>query len=100
VLLLKENKVDFVIVEYLKTPPSKEKILLLANKLGKRPKDFIRRSETDFKENNIAFHLEDDQRLASSMEKFPKIMERPIFVSGESAVIGRPPENVLELLEL
>ena len=99
-LLLKENKIDFVVVEYLKTPLSKEDILLLANKLGKRPKDFIRRSETDFKENNIASCLEDDQRLASSMEEFPKIMERPIFVSGESAVVGRPPENVLRLLEL
>ena len=99
-LLLKENKIDFVVVEYLKTPLSKEDILLLANKLGKRPKDFIRHSETDFKENNIASYLEDDQRLASSMEEFPKIMERPIFVSGESAVVGRPPENVLGLLEL
>jgi arsenate reductase len=99
-MLLKENNIDFVTIEYLKTPLSKEDILLLANKLGKRPKEFVRRSETDFKENNIASHLEDDQRLASSMEEFPKIMERPIFMSGESAVVGRPPEKVLELLDL
>ncbi len=99
-MLLKENNIDFVTIEYLKTPPSKEDILLLANKLGKRPKEFVRRSETDFKENNIASHLEDDQKLSSSMEEFPKIMERPIFVSGESAIVGRPPEKVLELLDL
>ena len=97
--LLKEKKIRFTIVEYLKTPLTKQEILLLAQKLGKRPRDFTRRTEQDFKENEIKSLIDDDHRLAKAMEKYPKIMERPIYVSGESAVVGRPPENILSLIE-
>lgn len=97
--LLEQHASDFTIIEYLKNPLSREEILHLSKKLDKRPKEFIRKSELEFKENNIASYLEDDNRLAGSIEKFPKIMERPIFVNGEKAVIGRPPENILTLLD-
>ena len=53
----------------------------------------------EFKDNNIAGKLEKDSDLFEAMEKFPKIMERPIIVSDLGAVIGRPPENVLKVLE-
>ena len=97
--LLNDNNVDFDIVEYLKDPPSKDEILVLAKKLGKRPKDFIRISEKDFKDNNIKSFINNDQAIASAMEELPKIMERPIFVMGKNAVVGRPPENILMLLD-
>ena len=97
--LLNDNNVDFDIVEYLKDPPSKDEILVLAKKLGKRPKDFIRISEKDFKDNNIKSFINSDQALASAMEELPKIMERPIFVMGKNAVVGRPPENILMFLD-
>ena len=97
--LLNDNNVDFDIVEYLKDPPSKDEILVLAKKLGKRPKDFIRISEKDFKDNNIKSFINNDQAIASAMEELPKIIERPIFVMGKNAVIGRPPENILMLLD-
>ena len=96
--LLEQNNINFTIVEYLKTPLTKEEILLLAQKLGKRPKDFIRRTEPDFKDNNATSFVDDDLRLAEAMERYPKIMERPIYVSGETAVVGRPPEEVLSLV--
>ena len=96
--LLNDNNIDFNIVEYLKTPLSTDEILVLAKKLGKRPKDFIRTSEKDFKDNKIKSLINNDRALAKAMEGLPKIMERPIFVVGESAVIGRPPENILTLL--
>ena len=76
-----------------------DEILLLSKKLGKRPKDFIRTSEKDFKDNNIKSLINDDKALAKAMEGLPKIMERPIFVVGENAIIGRPPENILMLLD-
>jgi arsenate reductase len=98
VSLLEQNKINFTIVEYLKTPLTKEEILSLAQKLGKRPKDFIRRTEPDFKDNNVTSFVDDDLRLAEAMERYPKIMERPIYVSGETAVVGRPPEEVLSLI--
>ena len=97
-LLLEQNNIDFKIVEYLKNPLSVDEIIVISEKLDKRPKDFIRKLERDFKENNIISHIDDDKMLALSIEKFPKIMERPIFVNGNKAIIGRPPENVLSIL--
>ena len=99
VKLLNSNNTDFDVVEYLKDPLSENEILVLAKKLGKRPKDFIRTSEKDFKDNNIKSLINNDRALAKAMEGLPKIMERPIFVVGENAVIGRPPENILTLLD-
>ena len=96
--LLNDNNIDFNIVEYLKDPLSTDEILVLAKKLGKRPKDFIRTSEKDFKDNNIKSLINNDRALAKAMEGLPKIMERPILVVGENAVIGRPSENILTLL--
>ena len=96
--LLNDNNIDFNIVEYLKDPLSTDEILVLSKKLGKRPKDFIRTSEKDFKDNNIKSLINNDRALAKAMEGLPKIMERPILVVGENAVIGRPPENILTLL--
>ena len=96
--LLEQNNINFTIVEYLKTPLTKEEILSLAQKLGKRPKEFIRRTESDFKDNNVKSLVDDDLRLSEAMEQYPKIMERPIYVSGDTAVVGRPPKEILSLV--
>ena len=97
--LLEESAVEFTKVEYLKTPLNRDEILSLSKKLGLPPSGFIRKNEAEFKKNNFGEILNDDEALAEAMEKFPKIMERPIAVQGEKAVIGRPPENVLTLLD-
>mgnify|MGYP005720962527 CR=1 FL=1 len=97
--LLNDNNIDVDVFEYLKDPLSANEILALAKRLGRRPTDFIRTSEKDFKENNIKSLINDDRALAKAMEGLPKIMERPIFVAGENAIIGRPPENILTLLD-
>ena len=96
--LLKEQNLDFSIVEYLKTPLTPSEIISLSKKLGKAPGEFVRKNETDFKNNNLGNQLDDDQKMAEAIAEFPKIMERPIAVKGDKAVIGRPPENVLSLL--
>ena len=97
--LLEQSGVEFTKVEYLKTPLNKDEILSLSKKLGLPPSGFVRKNEAEFKKNNFGEILNDDEALAEAMEKFPKIMERPIAVQGEKAVIGRPPENVLTLLD-
>ena len=97
--LLEESGVEFTKVEYLKTPLNRDEILSLSKKLGLPPSGFVRKNESDFKENNFSEILNKDEALAEAMEKYPKIMERPIAVQGEKAVIGRPPENVLTLLD-
>ena len=97
--LLKERGVEFTKVEYLKNPLNRDEILSLSNKLGIAPSGFVRKNEASYKENNFREILNDDLAMAEAMEKFPKIMERPIAVKGTKAVIGRPPENVLTLLD-
>ena len=57
------------------------------------PQGFCRKSERDFKENNLIECLQDDLRMAQAMIKYPKIIERPIFIVGEKAVIARHQKN-------
>ena len=97
--LLKESGVEFTIVEYLKNPLNRNEILSLSSKLDMAPSGFVRKNEASYKENNFGEILNDNEAMAEAIEKFPKIMERPIAVKGAKAVIGRPPENVLTLID-
>ena len=98
--IIKDHGIEPIIVEYLKTPLDKFDIENISRLLNKRPKDFVRKNEADFKENNIKDIIENDIELINKMVNFPKIIERPIVLFGDKAVIGRPPESVLELLSL
>ncbi len=90
--------VPSAIIEYLKDVPSEADFHTLSKQLGKRPAEYIRKGEADFKANNIGDLVDDDDAMTKAMATYPKIMERPIVVKGDQAVLGRPPENVLELL--
>ena len=96
---MEQSGVEFTKVEYLKNPLNRNEILSLSNKLGMAPSGFVRKNEASYKENNFGEILNDGQAMAEAMEKFPKMMERPIAVKGKKAIIGRPPENVLTLLD-
>ena len=98
--IIKDNGVQPTVVEYLKKPLKNFELENISILLNKRPKEFVRKSEVDFKENNIKNIIENDAELINEMTKFPKIIERPIVISRNKAVIGRPPENVLELLDI
>ncbi len=69
----------------------------MLKKLNMPAIDLIRKGEADFKENYRGKTLSESEWI-DAMVKFPKLMERPIVVKGDNAVIGRPPENVLTLL--
>tara|TARA_S200000501_G_scaffold368625_1_gene406763 strand:- start:987 stop:1289 length:303 start_codon:yes stop_codon:yes gene_type:complete len=99
VSLLNENKIHYTVIEYLKNPLSFNDVLLLSKKLSLDPREFVRKNEKDFKENNLELMIEDKNKMAQSISKFPKIMERPILVKGDKAIIGRPPENILKLVQ-
>jgi arsenate reductase len=98
--LLTEAGVAPTIVDYLNTPPDATVTLRLASQLGVPVRDLLRRGEAEFKEASDLPDLEDDAALAAWLELHPRVIERPIVVdeSGERAVIGRPPENVHELI--
>jgi arsenate reductase len=93
--LLRDNGVEPEIVEYLKTPPDATELKALLKKLGMHPDELIRRKE--YRALQLA-DTDDAQQLVAHMAAHPEIIERPIVVSGRKAVLGRPPENVLELL--
>lgn len=100
--LLQENfpnkAQEIVIIEYLKTPLKKNEIQQLSKLVGGSLRDIIRSSEADYKENNIADASLTNEQLLEAIESMPKLLQRPIVVNGNKAVIGRPPENVLDIL--
>ena len=68
----------------------------IAKKLNLRPKDFIRKNDKLFKENNFTLLLEDDNKIFDLIVENPRILERPIAVDKNKAIIARPPEKLLD----
>ncbi len=96
--LIEEKGVEADIVLYLETPPDAKIIADLLNKLGISARQLLRKGEDAYKDNNLKDTDLTDAQLVDAMAKFPKLIERPIVVKGDKAVLGRPPENVLELI--
>jgi arsenate reductase (glutaredoxin) len=86
------------IVRYLETPPDTQTLSGLINKLGIQPRALLRTGEDAFRELGLADESLSDAQLIDAMAAHPKLIERPILIAGDKAVIGRPPERVLELL--
>jgi len=95
--LIEEKNADVTVVEYLKTPLTKEQITVLQEQLGVNVIEMMRIKETEFKEQGLKGA--DDNTLLDAMVNTPKLIERPIVSDGAKAIIGRPPENVLTLLK-
>lgn len=96
--LLREHGVEPQIVEYLKTPPTAAELKKLVAALGIGPEQLVRKGEDAFKTRYAGKTLTDAQWIAA-MAADPVLIERPIVVSGARAVLGRPPQNVLQLLD-
>jgi arsenate reductase len=96
--LLEERGIEPEIIEYLETPPDAATISGLLGKLGVGAIELIRRGEAPFAELGLAGKEGDDAALIEAMVSHPILIQRPIVVSGEQARIGRPPENVLDIL--
>lgn len=95
--LLNEKGYEPEIIEYLKVVPSKEELKNLLQLLGISAEKLLRKGEKDYKEQLKGKDLSESQ-IIDKMIEFPKLIERPIVVNNKKAVIGRPPENVLEIL--
>jgi len=98
--IIQDAGVEPTILLYLDDTPSASEIAAVADKLGLTVADLLRRGESEFKEATDLPDLDDNAALAGWIEAHPIVLERPIVVDSESgkAVIGRPPENVNELL--
>lgn len=96
--LLEEQGISPEVVLYLETPPDAATIKLLLQKLGKTPRELLRKGESAYKENNLSDNTLSDDQIIAKMVEFPKLIERPIVVNGDQAALGRPPEQVLDIL--
>jgi len=95
--ILKELNQDFEIVEYLKNPPTQEELSSIIKKLQIKPIELVRKNEVIWKENYKGKELSDEQ-IIKAMVKNPKLIERPIVITNDSAIVGRPPENIKNIL--
>ena len=96
--LIQDAGVEPDIVLYLQDTPSAEEILAVAGKLGMEVADLLRRGEATFKDATDLPDLADNAALAAWLAANPIVLERPIVVADDKAVIGRPPENVQAVL--
>lgn len=95
--LLEERGEMPIVIEYLKTPPSREELTEVLNMLGMKPHDLIRKGEKEYKEYYKGKELADEEWIDVMVEN-PKLIERPIVINDGKAAIGRPPEQVLSVL--
>lgn len=95
--LLEEKGVTPEIILYLKDVPTESELEDIVSKLGIKPFDLVRKGETIYKETLKGRELSDSQWVKTMIEN-PKLIERPILVNGDKAVIGRPAEDILTIL--
>ncbi len=95
--ILAQHGIEPIIVEYLKNPPSKEELRVIVGKLGIKPEQIVRKGEDVYKERFADKPLSNEQWLGA-LASHPILIERPIVIRGDRAVIGRPPEKVSTLL--
>ena len=96
--LIREQGLEPEIILYLGSPPNKAELRDILQKLGKNADDILRKGEADYKAHFTAISRTDEKALIELLVAYPKVIERPIVVSGAKAVIGRPPEAILVLL--
>lgn len=96
--ILQEHGIEPEIIEYLQHPPSKAQLKKILTLLDMQPRDLIRKKEPEYKENHLDDPSLSKEQLIDAMIQHPKLIERPIVVSRDKAALGRPPENVLEIL--
>jgi arsenate reductase len=97
--LLRERGIEPVIVPYLDTPPGADELRGLLSMLSIPARSLLRTGEAEFEELGLADPARTEDELVAAMAAHPRLIERPVFVHRGRAVVGRPPERVLELLD-
>ncbi|TBU76520.1 arsenate reductase (glutaredoxin) [Pseudomonas daroniae] len=96
--LLEDRGLQPTLVRYLEAPPTAAQLRDLLAKLGIPARQLLRTGEDEYRELNLANTDLSEAQLIDAMAAHPRLIERPILIAGDRAVIGRPPENVLDLL--
>lgn len=96
--LLQENGIEPDVRLYLENPPDAAELAGILKKLGKSPRELMRKGEAAYREQNLGDEKLDDGQLIAAMCATPKLIERPIVLANGKAAVGRPPESVLAIL--
>ncbi len=96
--LLEEKGITPEVVLYLENTPKAEELEDILEKLGISARELLRSGEDAYKELNLKDKSLDDAALIEAMTNHPKLIQRPIVVNGDKAALGRPPEQVLDIL--
>jgi arsenate reductase len=96
--LLREQGVEPEIVKYLEDPPDRDTLKKLLTMLGMAPRDLLRKREKEYSELGLKDPSLGDESIIDAMVEHPRLIERPIVVNGDRAVMGRPTERILEIL--
>ena len=96
--LLEENQITPEVYLYLEEKPSATQIKDTLSKLGISPRELLRNSEDAYKQQNLKDKTLSDADLIKAMVNEPKLIQRPIVINGDKAKLGRPPEDVLEII--
>ena len=97
--IIRSSGIEPEIIEYLKTPPDTGTFREILRMLGLKPRQIMRTKEKEYREKGLDDETLGDKELIAAMQADPILIERPIVVAGEKAVIGRPPENVLDIIK-
>lgn len=95
--ILEDSGKEFQVVKYLEDIPTTEELKSIIKLLGISPIDLVRKNEAIWKEHYKGKNLTDNEIIAA-MACNPKLIERPIVINGNKAVIGRPPESILDII--
>ena len=96
--LLRARGVEPEVIHYLETPPDAATLRALLRKLGITARELVRKGEPEYHSAGLDRTDCTEAELIAALAAHPRLIERPIVVAGERAVLGRPPENVLDLL--
>jgi arsenate reductase len=97
--ILNDSGLKTTVVEYLQTPPDARELTEILEMLGIEPRDLMRKHEAPYKDNNLDDPELSREQLIQAMIDNPILIERPIVIKDNKAVIGRPPEKILDILE-
>lgn len=95
--IIVQNKKNPEIIEYLKNPPGKEELTRVIKLLGISARDLLRKTEPAYIDSKLD-ELSTDEQIIDSICEYPILLQRPIVISGNQAVIGRPPSKVLDII--
>lgn len=96
--LLQEKNIEPEIIEYLQHPPSKKRLKELLAMLHMSARELMRKTEIEYKELGLDDKSLTETQLIAAMVENPKLIERPIVINKNKAIVGRPPEKILEIL--